>query len=695
MTPGYFPSNIIFLIIFVAANAFFIFCVYKLYKIMMLGQPEDRFNNYGERVKSVLSFVFGQKRVLREPSGIGHFLIFWGFVIITIGSIETFGTGIYHNFSYAPVIGKFLYNILYIVQDLFCAAVLVALGVALYRRFVIKPLRLESDDPKATKLDAVIIIGLIAILIVLLFGSRAAEAQLYARGEGKYFPPLAIISQILSLIFTSVSIETVRTWSSIFWWGHTLIILGFLVYIPFSKHLHLLAAIPNVFFRKLGPIGELTKMDLEDEEAESFGIANIEEFTWKQLLDLYACTECGRCAENCPANLTEKPLNPKYIIHHMKEHLKKKGSLLIENQGNGSEPVEGGAVATEETASENVSELERALIDDVVSKEALWSCTTCANCMENCPVFIEHIDKFVDMRRYLVLTESDFPPEVATVFRNWETNSNPWGIGFASRGDWAKDLPVKTLSEDPNVEYLLYVGCSGSFDDRCQKVSKAVVRLLNEAGVSFGILGVEEKCCGETARRIGNEYLFQMMAADLVETINGYGVKKIIVTCPHGYNCLKNEYHQFGGEWKVYHHTEVLNKLIKDELLVPTKGIAQNIVFHDSCYLGRYNSIYDQPRDIIKAIPGVVLSEMDRHRHKSFCCGAGGGRMWMEETLGKKKINDERTEQALRCNPDIISVACPYCTTMFEDGLKAKETEEEIKVYDVAELLAMSIQFTK
>lgn len=689
MTPGYFPGNVVFLIIFIAANAFFFYSVYRLYKIMLLGKPEDRFGQYGERIKSVLKFVFGQGRVIREPSGIGHFIIFWGFIVITIASIETFGVGIYHNFSYEPIIGKLLYNLLYFIQDIFCLGVLIALAVALYRRFVIKPLRLESDDPKATT-DAVIIIGLIAALIILLFGSRAVDALLYARGEEKYFPPMAIISRALSHIFSGASVGTLKFWSTVFWWSHTIIILSFLVYIPFSKHLHMIAAIPNVFFRRLGPVGELSKMDFEDEEAESFGVANIEDFTWKQLLDLYACTECGRCAENCPATLTGKPLNPKYMIHNMREHLKKKGELLLKIKGNGESEE-----AVKSKISGDMSELEKSLIGDVVSKDALWSCTTCGNCMENCPVFIEHVHKIVDMRRYLVLTESDFPQEVATVFKNWETNSNPWGIGFAKRGDWAKDLPVKPLSEDPNVEYLLYVGCSGSFDDRGQKIAKAVVKLLHEAGVSFGILGAEEKCCGETVRRIGNEYLFQMMAMDLAETINKYGIKKIIVTCPHGYNCLKNEYPQFGGEWEVYHHTEVLEELVRDGKLVPTKEINRNIVFHDSCYLGRYNLIYEQPRNVIKAIPGTMLSEMDRHHHKSFCCGAGGGRMWMEETLGTKKINDERTEQALKCNPDVIGVACPFCTTMFEDGLKAKGLEENIKVYDIAELLAMSVEFKK
>jgi Fe-S oxidoreductase len=425
-------------------------------------------------------------------------------------------------------------------------------------------------------------------------------------------------------------------------------------------------------------------MNLEDETAETFGVSKIEEFTWKQLLDLYACTECGRCSENCPATLTGKPLSPKLTIHHLREHLQKKGKVLLSQDGK------------EETEPVNPEgELGRALVGEVCQHDELWSCTTCGNCMENCPVFIEHIHKYVDMRRYLVLMESSFPAEVQNVMRNWETNSNPWGLGFATRGDWSKDLPVKTMAEDSQVEYLFYVGCGGSFDERAKKISSAMVTLLNEAGVSFAILGAEEKCCGETARRIGNEYLFQTMAAELVETINSYGVQKIITTCPHGYNCLKNEYPQFGGQWVVYHHSEILAQLLRDGRLQTKVVMDKHLIFHDSCYLGRYNSIYDQPRSLIKSIPGLRFSEMDRSRNKSFCCGAGGGRMWMEETLGDRKINDARTEQALALKPDIIGVSCPFCTTMFEDGLKDRNMEEEVRVYDLAELLAQTIKSDK
>ncbi len=681
MQPGNFPANMLFMFIFVAANGFFLLTVYKLYKILRLGQPEDRFDQTRERIKGVVTFVLGQRRVLREPAGWGHFCIFWGFIIITIGSIETFGVGIYHGFAYWKFLGKGFTGVLYLLQDLFCAAVVVALCVAIYRRFVVKPERLSYEDQRAVNQDACIIIGLILLLIVLLFGARAVEYLLSQEDPSRYFPSLAFISVALSSLFRRVAHDNLLGLYSFFWWSHTLVILGFLIYIPFSKHLHLLGAIPNIFFRRFNSIGELTKMDLEDEAAETYGVSRIEEFTWKQLLDLYACTECGRCSENCPATLTGKPLSPKLTIHHLKEHLQKKGKLVLARGGAAAGNPEG--------------ELAKDLIGDICQHDELWSCTTCGNCMEHCPVFIEHIDKYVDMRRYLVLMESNFANEVQSVMRNWETNSNPWGLGFTTRGDWAKELPVKTLAEDSQVEYLFYLGCAGSFDERAKKISSAMVTLLNVAGVSFGILGTEEKCCGETARRIGNEYLFQSMAAELVETINGYGVQKIITTCPHGYNCFKNEYPQLGGNWEVYHHSEFLAQLLQEGRLQPKLGLNKKLVFHDSCYLGRYNDIYEQPRALVRSISGLRFSEMDRSRNKSFCCGAGGGRMWMEETLGNQKINDARTEQALALEPDIIGVCCPFCTTMFEDGLKARDLEEKVKVSDIAELLAQAVTSKK
>ena len=685
MQPGHFPANFIFGLIFIAAIYFFVVTVKKLYRILLLGQPEDRFDQIGRRLEGVITFVLGQRRVVREPSGWGHFFIFWGFVIITVGSLETFGVGLYHGFAYWKILGKPLTAVLYLLQDLLCAGVIVALYYALHRRFVVKPERLRFRDQQAANLDASIIIGMILVLIVLLFGARAVEYRLAQIEPGHYFPLTAFISVILSVPFAWLSEQRLLGWYSFFWWGHTLLILGFLVYIPFSKHLHILGAIPNVFFRRFKPVGELTKLDLEDESVETYGVSKIEEFTWKQNLDLYACTECGRCSENCPANLTGKPLSPKETIHNLKKHLLAKGKLLLEQV----EAKEGQSTAGE------AEELSKAMVGEVCLNDEIWSCTTCGNCMEHCPVFIEHIQKYVDMRRYLVLMESNFPPEVQTVLRNWETNSNPWGIAFATRGDWAKGLEVKTLAENPEVEYLFYVGCTGSFDERGKKVTNAMIRLLNQAGVSFGILGAEEKCCGETARRIGNEYLFQTMATELAETINGYGIRKIITTCPHGYNCLKNEYPQFGGNWEVYHHTEFLAKLLKEGRLTPRRGIDKRLTFHDSCYLGRYNEIYEEPRSLLKAIPGLRLQEMERHRNKSFCCGAGGGRMWMEETLGDQKINEARADQALALDPEVIAVSCPFSTIMFEDGLKARDKEETVKVYDIAEMLVQALEVDK
>ena len=636
MQPGYFPANLLFGLIFSAAIAFFLFTVSKLYRILRLGQQEDRVDQIGRRLWGVATFVLGQQRVVREPAGWGHFFIFWGFVIITIGSLETFGVGLYHGFAYWKFLGKPLTAVLYLLQDLLCAGVVVALCVSLYRRFVVKPERLRYSDQQAANLDASIIISLILVLIVFLFGARAVEYRLALVSPGHYFPQAAFISVALSGMFAGLPESSLLGWSSLFWWAHTLVILGFLVYIPFSKHLHILGAIPNIFFRRFRPLGELTKMDLEDESVETYGVSRVEEFTWKQLLDLYACTECGRCSENCPANLTGKPLSPKETIHHLKKHLLAKGKLLLD-QGEAQE---------DEPAAGAGAELSKALVGEVCLTDEIWSCTTCGSCMEHCPVFIEHIQKYVDMRRYLVLMESNFPPEVQTVLRNWETNSNPWGLAFATRGDWAKGPKVHTLAENPAVEYLFYVGCTGSFEERGKKVTAAMVKLLNQAGVSFGILGAEEKCCGETARRIGNEYLFQSMATELTETINGYGVKKIITTCPHGYNCLKNEYPQFGGTWEVYHHSEFLNRLLREGRLRPRRRLDKRLTFHDSCYLGRYNGLYEEPRGILKSIPGLRLQEMERHRHKSFCCGAGGGRMWMEETLGNQMINEARTDQA-------------------------------------------------
>lgn len=688
--PGGFPTNILTAVLFLGAVGVFGYVVYRLYKILMLGVAEDRFDRVGERIKGVLVFVFGQRRVIREPSGWGHFIIFWGFLLITVGTIEGFVRGVWSGFTYRtlldPLHWGFLYLPLNLAIDLVSFGVLIALCVSLYRRYVQKPLRLESDDAHA-KVDATIIICLIFVLIVFMFLARGTEINI-GRYEGRlaigspgWAPVSALVAKLLGgPISTDVQLGQQQVFFAIFWWAHNIIILAFLVYIPFSKHLHLLAAIPNVFFRSFKPLGELPKMDLEDETVESYGVSKVEEYTWKQLLDVYACTECGRCQENCPAFLTGKKLSPSRMIHHLKLHLKERGQVLIEGK---SEEVR---------TEEEKAILEKQLIGDVVSEEEIWDCTTCGACMENCPVFIEHIPKIVDLRRYLVLTESRFPSECQAVFRNMETNYNPWSMGYSSRAEWSKDLNVKTFAEVGEADVLFWVGCLGSFDDRAKQISKAMVKILNAAGVNFAILGEEEMCCGDSARRMGNEYLAQTLMSGNVEVMANYKFKKIVVTCPHGYNTLKNEYPQFGGNYEVVHHTEFFLELLRAGKLPLPKGLNGNgaVTYHDSCYLGRYNGIYDQPRELLSAIPGAKLVEMGRLRHKSFCCGAGGGRMWMEETVGER-INEKRSESAIRTGAKTIAVACPFCRTMFEDGMKAKGEEENIRVADISELIAADL----
>ncbi len=665
-----FPENIILLVLTLIAVTVFLNSAYRLYRFLCLGRKEDRFDNIPERIKSVIFYVFGQLRVIKEIAGIGHFIIFWGFIVISIGTAETFLNGFYNKISFS-FLGP-LYTLLLALQDLFGVLVLGAIAVSLVRRFILKPERLKIDDPSA-KVDAFIVLGLITILIFAMFADRGIQMNLDKSGilvqHVSFIPVSAFAGNLLSSV-SSYPLER------FFWWLHNIVILVFLMYIPYSKHLHLLGSIPNIFFRSFRPKVELTKLDLEDENRETFGVTKIEEFTWKQLLDLYACTECGRCQVNCPAYLTQKPLSPWKMIHDLKGHLKKKGPELLKKNGKKEGEEEPPILATK-------------LVGEVIPEDVIWSCTTCMGCQQACPVFIEHIHKIIDMRRTLVLDDSSMSPEVQRCFTNMENNSNPWGIGFASRADWAKDLQIKTMAEDGSVDYLLWVGCAGSFDDRNKKVAVALVKILKAADVKFAILGTEEKCCGETARRMGNEYLAQMMMQENVEILNNYNVKKIITMCPHCMNSLKKDYPQFGGNYEVVHHSEFIHDLIKNGKIKTKTPVNMSMTYHDSCYLGRHNEIYSSPREILKSVSGIKLLEMERTGEKSFCCGAGGGRMWMEEHIGTR-INETRTEDALKTGAEKICTACPYCLTMFEDGLKTKQ--KELKVMDLAEVLEQALQ---
>jgi Fe-S oxidoreductase len=668
-------QGIVLLAMFLGVLSAFALILRMLVRSLRLGKPEDRFDHWGERIWSVIVYVGAQARVLAQPAGLGHFIIFYGFIFITLGTFEHIGGLIFPGFSYASIFGASVAGIISFFQDVLGLLVLGAIIVSLFRRFVLKPLRLRIDDPKA-KQEAVFILGLIFVLILLMFGIKGEGILMDPPKVDKAYAPVsAIAARLLEGKGDPYVLE------SVFAWTHHMIIFFFLIYIPFSKHIHILGAIPNIFFRNLGPTGSLSRMDFEDESADKFGNSEVTDFTWKQLLDLYACTECGRCQAVCPAYLTEKPLSPFRMIHMMRGQFvdERKGLLKRGDKADGGDKSDDGDKA--EVAS---------IIGKTMTPDEIWACTTCGACVQECPPFIEHVQKIVDMRRYLVMTESSFPHEMQPVFRNMEVNYNPWSMGFSTRADWAEGLDVPIAAEKKEFDILFWVGCAGSFDARGQSIAKAMVKILKSAGVDFAILGVEEMCCGETARRMGNEYLAQTLIEANIENLKKYRFNRILTTCPHGFNTFSVEYPQFGYKTPVVHHSQFLLELVEEGKLDSAEKIEGKVnrpkgVYHDSCYLGRYNGIFDEPRKLIARSGAGTPAEFGRRGKRSFCCGAGGGRMWMEETIGKR-INEERVDEALALGVDTIYTACPFCMTMFEDGLKAREKEAAVKVRDIAEL---------
>jgi Fe-S oxidoreductase/nitrate reductase gamma subunit len=635
----------------------------KHIRLWRIGKPENRIDKLLKRIVSFLLFGLGHKRILKEPyPGIMHLFLFWGFLVLFVGTVLIFVQEDFTKLLFGKIFisGNF-YLIFSFLLDLFGLLAIIGVLLALFRRYVLGPERLDNKFE-----DALILIGL---LVILLTGFT--NEGLRIASTSPEFERWSFVGWQFSKLFTALGSSggSAESLHLVSWWIHIILAFGFIGYISYSKLLHLISSPLNQFFRSFSPKGEVAPI-LDIENAETFGVAKLSEFTWKQLFDTDACTRCGRCQDNCPAYLSEKPLSPKKVIQDLKDHLvlQGKASSQKETSEDQSPPIAG----------------------NVVTEDELWACTTCGACQEACPVFVEVVDKVVDLRRYLVLMESKFAPEVKLFFKNMETNYNPWTIGFATRGDWAKDLKVKIVAEDSDVDYLFWVGCAGSFDERNKKVSRTLVNLLQKAGVNFGILGAEEMCCGETARRMGNEYLAQILMQQQIEVFNKYGIKRIITYCPHCFNTFKNEYARFGGKYEVFHHTEFLWDLIQKKKLKLSTSVEMSVVYHDSCYLGRYNDIYDAPRNLLESIEDTKVSEMKRNKDRSFCCGAGGGRMWMEETLGGR-INQMRVEQAVETNASVLATACPYCLTMLGDGIKEKEMEQLISAFDVAELVEKAL----
>lgn len=655
----------------------FAYTLYNRGLLLASAQGEDcRCDNILSRIGKVFEFAFGQKRLLFRDtkSGIMHALIFWGFCVISLRTITFFGLGFKDDFS-LPFLHGGLGTAYNITLNIFLVLVCMACTYGLYRRLIIKPKRITLSG-EAT--------AILLIILSLCLTDFIFEGARYHKGLHEYGSFMGII---FGWLFDGFSTGTLNLLESTSYFAHIILVLGFLNFLPYGKHFHVLTAIPNVFLFNAKPYGQLTKLNIEDEgfaklfEHPEHSGQKIEMFSWKNYFDWFTCTECGRCTAQCPATNSEKPLNPKELTVSLRNFLYNKADKLIADK-----------TGTYEGEKDPLGFIpdEKALVGDTISHDIIWACTSCRACEEACPVFIEYVQEIVDMRRNLVMLQGAFPQELQTVFQNMERNYNPWGIGFNERGAWAKDLDIPTMEENSDVEYLYFVGCAGSFDDKNKKVAQSLSRIMKQAGVNFAILGKEEKCNGDSARRIGNEYLAQTLIQENVATFSKYNVKKVIASCPHCFNTIQNEYPQFGGNYEVIHHSDLLNELIKDGILKPTKPVQNTVTYHDSCYLGRYNDIYDSPREILDAIPGLEVVEMENSKDIGRCCGAGGGRMWMEETIGKR-VNQMRLEDVKTTDANMVASACPFCKTMLSDAINETKTEG-IETQDIVEILEASLE---
>jgi Fe-S oxidoreductase len=670
-------SVLIWTLCFLGFLGLFAYQCWNRFSVFTKLPSTNRIDNIPQRIKTTLVYGIGQLKFFKgeQPAGLIHALVFWGFLILGAQVMTMFLHG-WSPDAHLPLMGVHQLGGPYMfVRDTMEAIVFVCAILLLARWLFIHPQRLMGFEPAESRLAGQS--HWEAMLILCFIATITSTGMIYDGGKMVYMAGNPEIeaekswswaATLMSGVLAGLGAEGAKTAANVAWWVHNLVVLTFLNLLPLSKHFHVVTALPNVFFSKTEPRGALSK-PVYDEETEIFGKSQLRHFDWKQVLDMYTCTECGRCSAECPATATNKPLAPRQMLLNMRDQLYEKGHDVLN-----------------EDWFEKVVDAE----GDWVTDEVVWSCNTCRACEEACPVHIEYVDKIVDMRRHLVQEEARFPTELTRTFKGMETQGNPWGIGADKRDEWAEGMEIPTLAENPEAEYLFFVGCAGSYDDRAQKITKAVAKVLKSAGLSFAILGKEEPCNGDTARRLGNEYLYQSMAEMAVEVFNGYNVKKVITNCPHCFNTIANEFPQFGGDYETVHASTVVADLIKQGKVKLDKSLAKSIVFHDSCHLGRYNDVYDSPREILEAIPGVILKEAGKSKSKGMCCGAGGGRMWIEEEP-TQRVNTLRVGQLLETKPDVIASACPYCMTMLTDGVKEKNAEETVETRDVLELVADAI----